>query len=153
MINKKIVVFSCVTGNYEKLIRHKNLEENVKYIFFTESYENVPDGWIMQPINGLDNFTNKDKNRYVKFHPSKFLPTHDISIYIDGNIEITQNVSLLVEEISKMDEDLFLYRHYERECIYDEGKKCIEDSLDWFWRIRKQMNKYRKETYPKMTKV
>tara|TARA_Y100001935_G_scaffold57782_1_gene48335 strand:- start:1641 stop:2396 length:756 start_codon:yes stop_codon:yes gene_type:complete len=149
MINKKIVVFSCVTGNYEKLINHKNLEEDVKYIFFTESYENVPDGWIMQPINGLDNFTNKDKNRYVKFHPSKFLPTHDISIYIDGNIEITQNVSLLIKEISGMDEDLFLYRHYERECIYDEGNKCIEDSLDWFWRIRKQMNKYSQESYPK----
>ena len=89
MSNKKIVVFSCVTGNYEKLIHHKNLEENVKYIFFTDSYENVPNGWIMQPINGLDNFTNKDKNRYVKLiNPSKFLPTHDISIYIDGNIEI-----------------------------------------------------------------
>ena len=47
-----------------------------------------------------------------------------------------------------MDEDLFLYRHYERECIYDEGKKCIEDSLDWFWRIRKQMNKYQKRNLP-----
>ena len=44
MTNKKIVVFSCVTGNYEKLINHKDLEKNIKYIFFTESHENVPDG-------------------------------------------------------------------------------------------------------------
>lgn len=147
--NNKIVVYSCVTGNYEKLIKHKDLEKNIKYIFFTESYENVPDGWIMQPINGLDNFSNKDKNRYVKFHPSEFLPTHDISIYIDGNIEITKNVSHLISKISKIDKDLFLYRHYERECIYDEGNQCIEDSLDWFWKIKKQMKRYRKESYPK----
>lgn len=149
MTNNKIVVYSCVTGSYEKKINHKNLEENVKYIFFTDSIEIVPDGWFMQPINGLDNINNKDKNRYLKFHPSEFLPNHDISIYIDGNIEITQNVSLLVEEISKMDEDLFLYEHYERKCIYAEGNKCVEDSLDWFWRIRKQMKRYLKESYPK----
>ena len=36
---------------YEKLINHKNLEK-IKYIFFTDSSENVPHGWIMQPING-----------------------------------------------------------------------------------------------------
>ena len=149
MTDKKIVVYSCVTGSYEKLINHKSLEDNIKYIFFTESYDVVPDGWIMQPINGLDNYSDKDKNRYIKFHPSEFLPTYDISIYIDGNIEITDNVSLLIKEISNMDEDLFLYRHYERECIYDEGDKCIEDSLDWFWRIRKQMKKYIKESYPR----
>ena len=127
MTDKKIVVYSCVTGKYEKLINHKSLEDNIKYIFFTESYDVVPDGWVMQPINGLDNYSDKDKNRYIKFHPSEFLPTYDISVYIDGNIEITDNVSLLIKEISNMDEDLFLYRHYERECIYDEGNKCIED--------------------------
>ena len=149
MTDKKIVVYSCVTGKYEKLINHKSLEDNIKYIFFTESYDVVPDGWVMQPINGLDNYSDKDKNRYIKFHPSEFLPTYDISVYIDGNIEITDNVSLLIKEISNMDEDLFLYRHYERECIYDEGNKCIEDSLDWFWRIRKQMKKYIKESYPR----
>lgn len=147
--NKKIVVYSCVTGNYEKLINHKSLEENIKYVFFTESYSNVPDGWTMQPINGLDHLSDKDKNRYVKFHPSEFLPSYDVCIYIDGNIEITNNISLLIEEISNKNEDLYLYRHYERGCIYDEGTKCIEDSLDWFWRIKRQMNRYSNESYPK----
>tara|TARA_B000000475_G_scaffold271345_2_gene268937 strand:+ start:3503 stop:4267 length:765 start_codon:yes stop_codon:yes gene_type:complete len=146
--NKKIVVYSCVTGKYEKLINHKNLEKKIKYIFFTDSSENVPHGWIMQPINGLDNFSNKDKNRYVKFHPSEFLPSHDISIYLDGNIEIINHISDLVDKIYLKDEDIFLFRHFERESIYDEGKKCIEDSLDWFWRIRKQMKRYSKELYP-----
>lgn len=40
--NKKIVVYSCVTGKYEKLINHKNLEKKIKYIFFTDSSQNVP---------------------------------------------------------------------------------------------------------------
>ena len=149
MTDKKIIIYSCVTGNYEKPVVHKEISNDIKYIFFTESFENVPDGWFMQPINGLDNFSNKDRNRYIKFHPSAFLPTHDISIYIDGNIEITGNISSLINEVSKKNEDLFLYRHYERNCIYKEGEKCIEDSLDWFWRIRKHMKRYEKESYPK----
>ena len=116
MKNKKIIVYSCVTGDYEKLITHNNLEKDIKYIFFTESHEIVPDGWIMQPINGLDNFSNKDRNRYIKFHPQEFLPSHDVSIYIDGNIEITDKISILVEKIFDIKSDLFLYRHYERKC-------------------------------------
>jgi len=64
MVDKKIIVYSCVTGNYEKPVVHKEISDDIKYIFFTDSYENVPDGWVMQPINGLDNFSDKDKNRY-----------------------------------------------------------------------------------------
>lgn len=149
MADKKIIVYSCVTGNYEKPVAHKEIRNDIKYIFFTESYENVPDGWVMQPINGLDDYSDKDKNRYIKFHPREFLPTHDISIYIDGNIEITGNISSLINKVSIKNEDLFLYRHYERNCIYKEGNKCIEDSLDWFWRIRRHMKKYKKESYPR----
>ena len=149
MADKKIIVYSCVTGNYEKPVVHKEINSDIKYIFFTESYKNVPDGWVMQPINGLDNYSDKDKNRYIKFHPKEFLPTHDISIYIDGNIEITGSISSLINEISIKNEDLFLYRHYERNCIYKEGNKCIEDSLDWFWRIRRHMKRYHREFYPR----
>ena len=46
---------------------------------------------IKLPIIGLGHLNNKDKNRFIKMNPTKFLPEHEISIYIDGNIEIIGN--------------------------------------------------------------
>ena len=78
MVDKKIIVYSCVTGNYEKPVVHKEISDDIKYIFFTDSYENVPDGWVMQPINGLDNFSDKKREDNTKFDP--FEPPVDTSL-------------------------------------------------------------------------
>ena len=38
MVDKKIIVYSCVTGNYEKPVAHKEISDDIKYIFFTELF-------------------------------------------------------------------------------------------------------------------
>jgi hypothetical protein len=46
------------------------------------------------------------------------------------------------------DSDIAMFKHYKRDCIYDEAKVCKKMKLDDPGIIDRQMAKYKKEGYP-----
>lgn len=144
----KIIVYTCVTGNYEKPVFHTKLEENISYLCFTDNLKSVSKNWVYKPIINLDHLNNKDKNRFIKMNPHIFLPEHEISIYIDGNIEIIGNLNKLIISLQKAEEDIFFYEHSYRNCIYSEAEIIVKESISWFWSAYKQIKKYYLEGFP-----
>ncbi len=143
----KIVVYTCITKGYDTLKIPSVTDDRIRYFCFTDTPEIVSPPWELQslPLDWLD---AKGKNRYVKMFPSQYLENHDLSIYLDGSIGIVGDLSVLIEEVLARPEEIFLYSHPQRNCIYSEAAACAHFSHDWIWTIAKQMRRYMEFGFP-----
>ena len=121
-MNKRIAVYTCVTGNYDNIREPLVKEECCDYFILSDTpmtdlkcfcYLNVDE---FMPNSSM---SPKDKNRYAKMHPDEIFPEYDYSIYVDGSIQIVRPVSHCISNIGES--GLAIHKHRERDCIYSEG--------------------------------
>jgi hypothetical protein len=145
--NLKIAVYTCITGDYDKLIEPRHVDNRLDYFCFTDNDAQIKSPWLLKSM-ALPELDNKDKNRYVKMHPHKLLADYDMTVYLDGNIEIVGDLYDFLLNMYARDESLFVYNHLERDCIYSEAAACAYYSHDWIWNVAKQMRTYSAIKYP-----
>ena len=142
--SKKIVIYTCITGNYDNLIEQPYFD-NCDYVCYTDK-EISSTIWEIRPIpENLLKFSLVKQQRYIKTHPHEFFKEYDISIWIDGNVEIISNPSSLIDKKY----DIKLPCHPIRNCLYDEANICIKLKKDVKDVIMQQTTKYRREGFPK----
>lgn len=145
MSEKKTVVYTCITGFYDQLKSPQVTESNVDYICFTDNQDFHADGWQVRRLPFL-HLNNIDANRHVKMMPHIYLSEYDVSVYIDGNIEIVSPLDGLIE--STLSNSLIaLYEHPFRDCIYEEAMECLLIGYDWPWKIFSQLKRYKLSKY------
>ena len=144
-----LIIYTAITGDSELYLDQPFILEGVRHLCYADDKGMVPTGWEHIPITGLDKLNNKDKNRYIKINPSKVLPNHDISLYIDYNIQIQKDVSQLVRKIIGHHNSVFLYDHPFRQCIYEEGRAILKLGLAPFFPTLFQLKRYTNSNFPK----
>ncbi|WOU43008.1 glycosyltransferase domain-containing protein [Citrobacter portucalensis] len=149
----KIAIYTCITGDYDSIKTPLKINDEIDYICFSDQNIHAPHPWVVINISDLKTlriFDEKTINRAIKICPQKFglLENYELTIYIDGSIEIIDDLSLLVNFVAKQDNDIFMYEHFLRNCLYDEAEECLLIGYDWYWNIRKQVNKYKKQGFP-----
>lgn len=144
----KIVVYTCVTGGYDNLITPKKTD-GVDYICFTDNLEIPCMGWLLRPIpEELSGLTKVKQQRLVKVLAHRYLSDYDISIWVDGSVEVKGNVKEFISSFIYDGHSIFIPRHPARSCIYKECiavKSIRKDTTDL---PEKQMKKYKSEGYP-----
>jgi hypothetical protein len=143
---KKIVVYTCITGNYDELISPIEFEKDIDYVCLTDKSIIYANGWQTRPIS-FSSGNAAAANRYAKMHPHILFKDYEISIYLDGNIEIIGGLKDLIKNALAVN-DIAMYEHPFRDCIYQEADECSAIGYDWFWRFKRQMNEYKKNGYP-----
>lgn len=122
--NKDKVIYTCITGNYDELINHYYINNDYKYVCFTDNKDLISNKkygiWEILPIK-FSNTDNSLINRWHKMHPHLLFPNIEESIYIDSNINILSNK--VFEEIEKTKNNILLPKHFNRNCIYKEIEK------------------------------
>ena len=148
--DKKIAIYSCITGNYDDVLDPLVIEDNCDYILFTNNDRIKSDVWKIRKIPDaiLELKDNAKINRYVKLHPKKLLKEYDYSIYIDGNIKIISNISTFIDKINDKT-GLAIHRHTHNTCIFQEVNDCIAYGKGNKKNLKEQVNKYKKEGFPK----
>lgn len=151
---KRIVVYTCITGNYDFLKEPLLDFDNVEYICFSNDVKDIQavknTKWkivnIPDKISSI--YNNTLANRYIKLHPYELFKDADYSIYVDGNIKI---ISFLGTYLMKTKEKagIAVYAHNQRGCAYDEANACILRKKGNKPYIEQQMKKYRTEGFPK----
>ncbi len=149
--NKKIVIYTCITGNYDNIVEPLYIPENVKYVLYTNSQKIKTSKWeireIPESISKLEN--NILINRYIKMHPYElFKNEYDYAIYIDGNIRTVSDISSFVTKV-KPDTGLALHRHYIRDCVYMEAEACKLYKRGNLKKLQEQIKRYEIEKMPK----
>jgi hypothetical protein len=146
----KIIIYSVNIGGYDMFKNPKNYDPNVRYILFTDNKYFKSDIWEVNHIDFIDSsLDSRLKARYLKTNPHKVLPNHDISIWIDHCFDYKfTNVEDIINDIGFKNENIMLYKHEERKCIYREGEKVIEMNLEIPQVVERQMLKYQTEGFP-----
>lgn len=149
--NKKVVIYSAIIGRYDNILEPMYEPDNVDYIMFTDqnleskiwNVKNIP-----EKISKLNNPILI--NRYIKFHPYELFSEqeYDYSIYVDGNILIVSDLTSMINLIDK-DYGIGMHKHYSRNCTYDEALTCIYNKKGNAKAIRKMINEYKEENFPK----
>ncbi|MGI0500999.1 glycosyltransferase, partial [Limnospira platensis] len=125
---KKIIVYTCNFGNYELVKEPLAVDPRVEYILFTDRKDIKSQTWKVVQINDFPENPRR-ASRLPKILPNKYLPQHDISVYIDSSLELkTPDVLKMVEECME-GHDIALYKHYERNCVYDEIDFCEKSDI------------------------
>ena len=117
--HEKIVVYTCNFGNYETVKEPLYKDKSVEYILFTDNKDLSSSVWKIVVIE--EKLVDPRRtSRLTKILPHRYLPPHDISVYIDSSLELkTDNVRKMVSECME-GSDIALYKHYMRDCVYDE---------------------------------
>lgn len=144
--DRKLVVYTCITAGYDDLPAITQPEAGVRYVCFTDGPLGEKDGWHMRPLPRRLGDPVLE-NRFVKMHPHLLFPEHACSVYVDGNILLKPGVRAFAEEALRSD-DLALYAHPFRDCIYEEADMCARIGHDWAWNFARQMRRYRGEGMP-----
>jgi hypothetical protein len=145
----KVAVYTCVTNGYDVILAPKAFTEGVDYLCFNDGSILVPAGW--SDIKLFDQYSGRDANRYIKIlpHLNADLSEYDLTIYVDGSIEVVGDLTKLIKEVSESSSEIFLYEHPRRSCVYQEARACIEGMKAPIFATSHLLSKFRKEGMPK----
>ncbi|WP_354672518.1 glycosyltransferase [Vibrio metschnikovii] len=117
--HEKIIVYTVNVGNYESVKEPLFIDPTVEYILFTDNKDLKSEHWKIIYLNEKLSDPRRT-SRLAKILAHKYLPEHDVSVYIDSSLEIkTPDVRKMVYECME-GQDIALYKHYKRKCVYDE---------------------------------
>lgn len=143
----RVVVYTCITGNYDMPKEPFYAFRHCDYILFSKQQAH---GWDRRDIpEGLSRYRQPAWiNRYLKFHPFElFAGSYDYSIYLDGNITPVSDLSVFTELVDPQ-AGLAFHRHCSRLSLTEEYTACKNMKKGSPRHLRRQVNAYRKEGMP-----
>jgi hypothetical protein len=144
----KLVVYTAVFGNYDALRSPRTRSAGVTYVCLADTPAQAPAGWDYRDLpRDAQDSSPASRNRWAKMHPHLLFPDYEVSVYVDGNIEVTGDVLELAQSATATG-PLSLYDHPFRTCLYDEALACAWVGLDWLGPIRRQVARYAAEGFP-----
>lgn len=149
---KKIVVYTCITNSYDWLLPPLSSPMNVDYVCYSDSHKLNNGGWEVREVpETLRSLPANLVNRHFKIFPHEFFSDYDWSIYVDGNLRILNDLSDIVDEMSREGDLVGCPGHPERSTILEEVPVC--KSLGKFSEtdlqlIDGQINKYLADGMP-----
>ena len=145
---KRVVIYTCITGGYDHLTEPVFQKDNVDYVAFTDSESATSKTWNIRKIpEKLLGNNNSYINRYIKLHPHEFFAEYDYAIYIDGNVKVVTDITTLLSLINPK-YGLATFRHCIRDCAYEEAKVCVFLNKGNKKQIKKQISRFEKEGFP-----
>ncbi len=128
----KVIIYTAITNAHDQL---HEFPTPYRKIVFTER-QIFSSTWEVKKIQVVPKIF-----RHIKILPHLFLPPHEKSVWVDGNITPT--------DLSVFDRSGFwLMAHPVRDCIYQELIACTKLKKDDAKLMERQVQKYRLEDYP-----
>ena len=145
-----VIIYSAVTSKYDMVFEPKVCTEKVHYVLFSDRLIKIR-GWDVLPINNPVDGKKSLTNRWYKLFPHKLFKEAEYSIYVDGNIRIIGDLSLLIQEFKESRAALGVFKHLDRTNIFQEADACAVygkfDDRDKE-RIKDQLKRYSESGMP-----
>lgn len=139
----KKVIYTCITGNYDSLLPQPFFED-YDYVCFSDAPLESSLWEIRKIPEKLKGLSPVKQQRYVKLHPHEILSEYEYSIYIDANVNILSDPTVLFDENYSVETPA----HPTRICIYTEEKACATLKKDKEEIMLPQIERYKKEGFP-----
>lgn len=147
-LRRRIVVYTALFGDYDEFIEPPSGIRDCDFVMYTDNF-NIK-SHVYKIIYTKSQFS--DTNRSAKIYkilPHRYFPEYEYSLWIDANVLLkTKNIKQLFDHYLS-NNDIAFVKHPERDCIYDELQACLEQNRDDPNVMKKQIERYRKDGYPK----
>ncbi|MCC6002048.1 MAG: glycosyltransferase [Pararhodobacter sp.] len=144
----RLVVYSVLVGDYETLKEPETLDPAARYILFTDQPDLKSDKWEVVPLD-TKGLSPRRASRLPKLLPHRYLPDHDISIYIDASLTIIEPDIATMARDALQDHDIAGYAHFERNCVFDEIEECLSLGKVEKTRAKAFRDRLQKEQFPR----
>jgi hypothetical protein len=146
--NKK-VVYTCITGDYDRLSDPKFFTDGFDYVCFTDNKAITSDIWEIRPLpKETEGLSQIKKQRFVKINPHLLLGEYEMSIWVDGNVTLKGDLNAFVKSVITSDCSVYVPKHPQRNCIYEEANVVVKMGKDKSDITKPQMERYKKEGFP-----
>lgn len=146
----KIIVYSLDINGYDEIINPLMYDKNVRYILFSDDKTKTSKFWEVIYIDNIEELDYRKLARYYKVNSHLVLPEHEISIYVDSSFTFNVlNISLIFEENDFSNCELMCYKHFMRNCTYEESGAVIDLKTESEEVVSEQMSMYENEGFPK----
>lgn len=159
----KIVVYTAIIGNIDKLWSVLPGSADVQYIAFVDAHKQEVGLWsgtVPEILGGTERLPalptweqrivnvpwgNRRTARHYKTLPHRYLPDADVWIWVDGNVRLR----MPPEDAMRMTRGpLTTFDHPDRKCLYVEGAFCRRFHKDKAMVIDEQLRRYRADGMP-----
>ena len=122
----KKVIYTVLTGNYDKLEQPRAVDSSYDYVCFTD--KTGRDGvWQLREIPFASDSPIL-RARWAKLHPHALLPEYDLSVFMDANLCIASPI--FYDQVAACKAPLALLEHPQRDCVYEELRYCyLKDKI------------------------
>ena len=145
----RIAVITSISGINNKLINPSKIFDNVDYHAFVD---NITDNSIWIQHKNLDftidtQYKGRRNAKIYKILPNLFLPEYDYYFWADSTHEVIIDPYHVVNNIIN-NSDIALFKHPQRNCVYDEANELINLNYDHINLIQEQKKYYELNNYP-----
>lgn len=144
----RIVIYTCIFGKYEPIKEPLFYDPSLEFILFTDNPNLKTKSWAIQLVP-TDGDNPRRISRKPKILPHRYLPKHDISIYLDGTLELRSGNVYRLARACLGDKAIALFRHYKRNCTYAEGSHCVAVGKEHPDIVERQLARYKREGLPR----
>lgn len=144
---KTNVVYTCVTGNYDRLKSPRVVDPEWDYICFTNNKNITSDVWDVRYIND-DSLSDVKLARKVKILYHQYVGEYDRVLWIDANYILFSTPQAFIDATNPNNLPLSLSVHEFRDCVYEEMAACQCFGKDASGRMEAQITRYRSEGLP-----
>ena len=122
----KKVIYTVLTGNYDKLEQPRAVDSSYDYVCFTD--KTGQDGvWQLREIPFASDSAVL-RARWAKLHPHALLSEYDLSVFMDANLCIAS--PFFYDQLVACQAPLALLEHPQRDCVYEELRYCyLKDKI------------------------
>jgi hypothetical protein len=145
LYGKKIVIFTAISGAHDNLKFPLHVDNHLDYIVFTDPGVRTS-VWDSFHIYSSETDATR-RARYIKTHPHEYFPNYDLAIWVDANVAILDDITLLIKSFINSKSAVSYFPHPFRNNVYDEAHTCQLIGRDNVLIIEKQMQRYRKENF------
>lgn len=138
--NNKNIIYCCITGGKDTLSEDINIK-GAKAVCFTDDPTLKSEKWEIRQIPSLYKDIRRD-SRTVKMLPHIFFPEAEHSLYVDGNIICKVPMQRIISEWLQ-DDDIAVFKHHTRDCLFQEAQECIRLGLDDKDVIERHIERYK----------
>ena len=148
----KKVVFSVLIGEYD-LISQFNLQKDFDFYLFTDDQSGKYNhtNWTILPIPEEVqelNVSRVKKQRFIKLHPHLYFKDYDLSIYIDANFKIIDDLNNFLIRVLSPNYSIYTFEHPERNTIFNETFEVVSLQKEKESIANAIRERYRKENFP-----
>jgi hypothetical protein len=146
---KRFLVLTSITGKKDVLNDPQVVYDNCDYIAYVDfSYETKI--WQQRKaisFSSIDYYQNRRNAKVYKILSTVHFPDYEYILWVDGNHTLKINPEEILQEYGA-DHDLYLFKHPDRTCLYEEMKTVAVCGLDSRSNIKEQQKFYKRDCMP-----